>query len=283
MLKQFPSEKITVNGRNLHVRRTFEAEADPSLPTVVLVHGFTDSGFYWSRLAADLEPHCQVLLPDMLGHGHSDRLAGVTTVESYADDIVGILDHYGIAQAGIGGHSMGGVVACAAAAKYGDRFTTVMLEDPAWAPHPGPETGDFLIRFAPVVEWRTDAEKMRAMSREEVLAKVQGERPDWHPDDWEMYIEDRLAYDLSIFEQLDFGIRSKWQAHLATISAPVLLVTGEKELGGIIGDEFAAEIMRIAPNGRVAKIAGAGHGIHREKYESFRDAVVPFFSHPSTR
>lgn len=281
MLKLFPSEKITVNGRHLHVRRTFQAEANPSLPTVILVHGFTDSGYYWSRLAADLEPYCQVLLPDLLGHGQSDPLAGVTTVESYADDVVAILDHYGIGTAGIGGHSMGGVAACAAAAKYADRFTAVMLEDPAWAPHPGPDEGDFLIRFPPVVEWRTDALKMREMSRAEVLVKVQGAQPDWHPDDWEMYISDRLAYDISIFERVDFGIRAHWQRHLAQVNVPVLLVTGEKELGGIIGDEFAAEILRIAPNGRVAKIAGAGHGIHRERYEAFRDVVVPFFTDPS--
>ncbi len=266
------SEFVAFNGQKIFVKQTGGVDR----PAIVLVHGFTDSGRYWSRLAADLATDFNVLMPDMIGHGQSDQIDGGISVADYAESIIVIMDHFGIEQAAIGGHSMGGMIAGAVVAKYGDRFTAVMLEDPAWtiAPTPSPE---YLIQYEPVQKWRADNEQMRQMAYEQAMAQVMAENPGWHPDDWTAYLKDRLECDIHIFDQLEWSMRRDWRDHLAQIKVPLLLVTGEAELGGIVGDDFAEMILSLTAQGQLAKISGAGHGIHREQYELFRDAVVPFF------
>jgi pimeloyl-ACP methyl ester carboxylesterase len=119
--------------------------------------------------------------------------------------------------------------------------------------------------------------EMRQMPVAEALAMVGAERPSWHPTDLEAYLEDRLQFDINIFDRIDFSIRRHWREQLGQIQCPLLLVTGEAELGGIIHADLAQTILSLTHRGHLAHIPGAGHGIHREQYEAFRDAVVPFF------
>jgi pimeloyl-ACP methyl ester carboxylesterase len=270
-MNTWKSEFITINNYKIHVKQT-----GGDLPAIFLLHGFSDSGRYWSRLAADLAPTFNVFMPDMVGHGLSAPLDGVISIIDYGEIVMALLDHYGVDTVGVGGHSMGGVLAAVVAASYPQRFTAVMLEDPAWrdAPVSSPE----FIGASPVgPDWRQSTVAMRQMPVEEALAMVSAERPSWHPTDLEAYLHDRLQFDMAIFDQLDFSIRQHWREQLGQIQCPLLLVTGEAERGGIIHPEFAQTILGLAHDGHLAQILGAGHGIHREQYEAFRDAVVPFF------
>ena len=80
-----------------------------------------------------------------------------------------------------------------------------------------------------------------------------------------------------LFDQIDFSTRQYWQEQIGQMQCPLLLVMGEAELGGIIHPEMAQTILSLARDGHLAHIPGAGHGLHREQYEAFRDAGVPFF------
>ncbi len=64
---------------------------------------------------------------------------------------------------------------------------------------------------------------------------------------------------------------------LTRFQSPVMLVTGATEQGSIVDSEVAQTILSLTDDGHLAHIPTAGHGIHREQYERFRDAVVPFF------
>ncbi len=270
-MNDWKSEFVNVNNYRIHVRQTGGA-----LPAIFLLHGFTDSGRTWSRLAADLAPEFNVFMPDMVGHGLSDPTDGVIPVASFAEIVIRLMDHYGVENSGIGGHSMGGGVATVAAAKYPNRFNAIMLEDPSWSEEKS-VSPLFIGTIEGGQEWRNWLIELRQMSVKDAIDSLRVERPSWHPTDLEIFLDDRLRCDLAIFNRLDFALRQHRRELLTRFQSPVMLVTGATELGGNINSEVAHTILSLTHDGHLAHIPGAGHGIHREQYERFRDAVVPFF------
>ena len=84
-------------------------------PSLVLIHGITDSRQMWQPLLRDLSATHQVLTIDLRGHGQSDSDDGYDPI-SYASDVVETAAALGVTEAVIVGHSLGGVVASAYAA-----------------------------------------------------------------------------------------------------------------------------------------------------------------------
>ena len=74
----------------------------------------------------------RVVLLDLLGHGRSDKPTHASTyrIDSYADQVIGLLDHLGVEQAVLGGISLGANVSLFAAARYPDRVRALILEMP---------------------------------------------------------------------------------------------------------------------------------------------------------
>ena len=75
---------------------------------VVLIHGFSDRKEHWRAQIGDLSRYFKVIRIDNRGAGKSDRPDGAYSMEIYADDIKGLLDHFDIEKTHIIGHSLGG-------------------------------------------------------------------------------------------------------------------------------------------------------------------------------
>jgi len=99
---------LTVAGVRLHW-----AEAGPSsgATPLVLLHGLNNSCLSWSRVAPLLAIDRRVLMPDLPGHGQSERPNVEYTLEWYARVIAAWLEALGLEQVDIVGHSFGGGVA----------------------------------------------------------------------------------------------------------------------------------------------------------------------------
>jgi pimeloyl-ACP methyl ester carboxylesterase len=87
---------------------------------LVLIHGYPLDHTVWDEVVA-LSHDFDLILPDMRGFGQSDAPDSPWTMSDLADDLAGLLDHLGVASAFVAGHSMGGYVALAFAAKYPSR------------------------------------------------------------------------------------------------------------------------------------------------------------------
>jgi 3-oxoadipate enol-lactonase len=96
---------------------------------VALIHSLAMDASFWDRVAPLLQDHADVLVYDCRGHGKSDKPAGPYTVELFADDLAGLLDHIGWRSATVCGASMGGTVAIAFAAAYPERVDALGLFD----------------------------------------------------------------------------------------------------------------------------------------------------------
>jgi len=86
--------------------------------TVVLLHGFLENKTMWKDLAPNLSKKNRVLSIDLLGHGQTECLGYVHSMEENAEIVKAILSRLRIRKAVIIGHSMGGYVALAFAELY---------------------------------------------------------------------------------------------------------------------------------------------------------------------
>ena len=102
-------EKINVNGIQLAYDRRGTRGSTP----LVLLHGFPLDRRVWDEIVPLLEDTFDLIIPDLRGFGDSTTVDSFYTLEDYASDIAGLLDHLGIQKAAIAGHSMGGYIALA--------------------------------------------------------------------------------------------------------------------------------------------------------------------------
>lgn len=86
--------------------------------TIVLLHGFLLNMTMWNVLKRTLKKKNRVITIDLLGHGKTECLGEVHSMEAMADAVKAVLMHLKIKRSIVIGHSMGGYVALAFAAKY---------------------------------------------------------------------------------------------------------------------------------------------------------------------
>ncbi len=110
----------------LHTRAWGPAAADP----VLCIHGLCQHGGVFERLATKLaDEDRRVTAVDLRGHGGSGH-EPPWDLGTHADDLLETLDDAGIESATIVGHSFGGLVAAAAAARAPERVSRLALLDP---------------------------------------------------------------------------------------------------------------------------------------------------------
>ena len=95
--------------------------------TVVLLHGFLENKTMWKDLAPKLAEKNRVISIDLLGHGQSDCLGYIHSMEENAEIVKAILSNLKIRKAIIIGHSMGGYIALAFAELFPQFLKGVVL------------------------------------------------------------------------------------------------------------------------------------------------------------
>lgn len=115
--------KAQING--IEIAYSDEGKGTP----VVFVHGFPLNRTMWEPQAKALAVHCRVITVDLRGHGESQAPLWLYSMEQYADDVRGLMDHLGLAKAVLAGFSMGGYVVFAFYRKYKDRVQGLILAD----------------------------------------------------------------------------------------------------------------------------------------------------------
>ncbi|WIY04055.1 acetoin dehydrogenase dihydrolipoyllysine-residue acetyltransferase subunit [Amycolatopsis mongoliensis] len=115
-----------VGGRTL-AYATLGTEGD----VVVLVHGYGGDKNSWLFVQEPLSRTKIVHALDLPGHGDSTKDVGDGSLATLADAVLGFLDALGIERAHLVGHSLGGAVVTAAAAKAPHKVSRLTLVAPA--------------------------------------------------------------------------------------------------------------------------------------------------------
>lgn len=85
---------------------------------VVLLHGFLENKTMWKSFVPELSTRNRIITIDLLGHGKTDCLGYVHSMEDNADIVLAVLHDLKIRKCILVGHSMGGYVALAFAELY---------------------------------------------------------------------------------------------------------------------------------------------------------------------
>jgi pimeloyl-ACP methyl ester carboxylesterase len=124
----FRTQQITTNGTTIHVR------VGGNGPAVVLLHGYAETGDMWAPLSAELARDFTVIAPDLRGMGLSARADNGFDKKNQAEDVAGVMDALGVANADVVAHDIGNMVAFAFAAQHPGRVRRLVMMD---APVPG--------------------------------------------------------------------------------------------------------------------------------------------------
>jgi len=95
--------------------------------TLVLLHGFMENLSIWSDMEHHLSKDFTLLKIDLPGHGKSDILAEVHTMELMAEEVKKVVDHENLDKIHLLGHSMGGYTSLAFAEKYPENLKSLTL------------------------------------------------------------------------------------------------------------------------------------------------------------
>src|SRR5215212_7414417 len=127
---------------------------------LVCLHGITAQHRAFNAPARHLGPSRGLLGVDLRGRGDSDKPESGYGLATHASDVIRVLDHLGLENAVLLGHSMGAFVALKTALASPDRVRALVLLDGGWP------------RVERSPEEMTDEEKEEAKALEEGLARA---------------------------------------------------------------------------------------------------------------
>ena len=105
---------MTLKYKNINVHYTDVGEG----PCLVFLHGFLENLSIWKPFIKTFSEKHRVICIDLLGHGETECLGYIHTMEAMAEAVKSILLDLEIEKAVFFGHSMGGYVALAFIEKY---------------------------------------------------------------------------------------------------------------------------------------------------------------------
>jgi 3-oxoadipate enol-lactonase len=111
----------TINGLAIH----HETQGDG--PPLVFVHGLGATSNVWHAQRTTLSKNFRVIVYDRSGCGRSEKVPTGYSIEGWADELAGLLDHLAIPSAVVVGHSLGSMVAQRFAGKYAGRVRALVL------------------------------------------------------------------------------------------------------------------------------------------------------------
>ena len=277
-----PSEFIEAAGLRLHVRQSgpLAAQGAPSAqsnqPVIILLHGFGSSLHTWEPWAEKLAATHRVIRLDLPGAG----LTGADPKGDYSDlrgvqILAALMDHLGIAQATLVGHSMGGRLAWRFAAEQPSRVDKLVLVAPDGFASPGFEYGK-----APEV-----MPAVRLMQHVLPKSLLRMSLAPAYANPGRMTDETITRYhDMMLAPGVRTALIARMQQlvlqdpvpFLRRIQAPTLLLWGEQD--AMIPVANAQDYLRAMPNARLVVIAGVGHLPHEETPAESLPALLGFLA-----
>jgi N-formylmaleamate deformylase len=260
---------VNTNGVKIHYYRTGDEK-----PSVVFLHGFSDNGLCWSRLALRLEPFYDVILVDARGHGLSSITEDGHSPEDRAADIAGLITSLQLdTPPPIVGHSMGAETAVMTAALYPKLVGSLILEDPPFWDAPQRETPEARLKRAE--KFRQQIMDWKGKNLDELIEIGKRMYPNWDEVDLFQWGKAKQQVSPLIFSAIEQN-RPNWQEYARKVKCPVLLITGDPRLGAIVTLEVAKSVSKMWRRSQVIEIPNTGHNIRRDQFEAYYDAVKNF-------
>ena len=243
---------------------------------LVLAHGFTATKEMWDGQIGPFSEKYRVIVYDARGHGESEAPpagdAGYT-LDTFVDDQRALMEHLGIAQAYVGGLSMGGMIAMRFALKHPQMTRALLLLDTAAGLGAMGEHMANREAMAATVASQGVAATMRGLHAQRAEAMGMA-RPEDLPSGVQAHIErlDRMSVDGFLGAGRALGEQESVLERLSEIGSPTLILVGDQDpLRGP-----SEQMKERMPDARYTLIKGSTHGTCLWQPEVFTSAVLDF-------
>ena len=265
---------VQVNGIEMHV-----AEAGDG-PPLLLLHGWPQHWWSYRKLIPPLAERYRVIVPDLRGWGWSQAPPGDYAKQTFADDVLALLDAEGIDRVRIIAHDWGGYTAFLLARAHPERVERMVGLDipPPWSR--GPQPGGLLFPIFALYQfaictpglgrWLLTSGKIVPL----VMRLGSGRRFRWSDEEIAAFTEPlrepaRAEATIACYRTF---LRSELWAQLRTregVRVPALLLMGGdgmiRHLAGDTG--LPTEV-----------IPGAGHFLPEEAPDAVLASALPFLA-----
>jgi 3-oxoadipate enol-lactonase len=269
---------VKVNGCNIWYEITGEGEP------VVQIGGAVSGHEGYALVTPAIAKHFKVLDYDHRGYGMSDRPHQKYTMDTWADDLKGLLDALGIEKTHVHGGSMGGYIAIKFATKYPERVDRLIINGAA-------AKSDFTCRCQFEV-WKAVARKYGMDSDElaqELCTKAFSrgflDDPETGGANAVRGMRESTAPNASLhvfLDACDAMIETDVTPQLARVSSPTLLMVGSEDVLTPLDqgpDGAGMRYMHECIKGSELWIAqGSGHGLLVERAQESLEKVIDFLS-----
>jgi len=276
-----PGQVVTIGDRQIHVR-TF---GDIAKPTVLLLHGFSaEGGFSWGPLPELLADSCHVLVPDMLGFGHSERVTepGLHyTHTGRASRMAALLVRLGVdGPVDVVGTSFGGGVAAELALSHPNQVRRLVLID-AQIYELGGGIFQFLgsvpLGIGRALSWY--GQGGGSIERERGAAQARCESGGHCPESEDLQKQFSLRLVRGTATALHAMSKTPTDAQvprdLRLIRSPTLVIWGERD--NLIPVSDGERLSNDLSQALLATVEGAGHNPYLDRPEVVAKLVEEFF------
>ncbi len=254
----------------------------PATPerTLVLLHAFPLAAEMWRPQLDAVPAGWRFIAPDLPGFGQS-QVGDPTlpaSVEGYARDVVGLLDHLGVGMAVIAGLSMGGYVAFALLRLAPDRVAGLVLADTR------SEADDETARVSRDGMADTLSRGGAAAVFDRMLPGLLGATTrSSRPEVVEHVRQLALAQRPEAIRRAIQSLKSRPDSTplLGGIDCPTLVVVGDEDQ--ITSEDSVRRMHGRIPRAALAVIERAGHLSSLEQPEAFNGALTRFLSRVPVR
>lgn len=239
---------------------------------VILLHGLMSRASTWYETVLWMKGSYHVIGFDQRGHGRSEKPNDNYSRDVMIEDIAIAMNELGIYNSIAIGHSMGGSIAWGLAALHPHLVKALIIEDKSAQSPPMEAVEDWKKFFE---SWPIPFSCLK-----EARQFFGGLHPTYADHFIELLEENELGYyPIFSFEHLlkilSFSFENSRWDELEQIKCPTLIIKG--------GDsgfqrEHAEKMLKIVKNCQLIEIPNAGHVVHDDQPELFRNAVENFLS-----
>lgn len=228
-------------------RQTLHYTTAGSGPPLVLVHGLSGSGRWWSKNITTLAQRYRVYALDLVGFGGSRGQP--FSMDAAVDALSAFLDTLDSAPLHLMAHSMGGAIAARLAIRLGERVRGLVLVDSLALPLRR-SIANSTLRLPLALRYAA-------------------------PDFWPVLAFDALrAGPLNLLRATLDIHRADLSAELGQIACRTLVVWGEHDM--LLPVRLGEQLHAALPDSRWALVRGAGHIPMWDRPEEFNTLVLDF-------
>ncbi|TGL61000.1 alpha/beta fold hydrolase [Leptospira sarikeiensis] len=280
------SKYLEANGQKFFILESGPKEGKPLL----LLHGFPEFSYAWkNQIGYFAKLGYLVIAPDQRGYARSSKPKSISDygLDNLSEDIISILDVYGISKTDIIAHDWGGAVAYWTLSKFPDRFRKACILN---VPHPTimkrkilsdktqRKKSRYILFFR--IPWlpefllsRSNYKKLeRSLTKTSIKGAFSEEEIKLYKEAWSMprCVKSMLHWYRAVVKNPPKLIRSR------KIQVPTRIFWGEKDR--FLEKEMAEETLTLFKEASVRFFSKGTHWIHHEIPDILNPELSSFLS-----